>query len=42
MDVYQEYQRKLKTPEEAVRIVKSGDWVDYGHTLSFIKLTLFI
>lgn len=35
MDVYQEYQRKLKTPEEAVRIVKSGDWVDYGHTLSF-------
>ncbi|MFV0315223.1 MAG: acetyl-CoA hydrolase/transferase family protein [Anaerotignum sp.] len=27
---YQEYQSKLKTPEEAVRVVKDGDWVDYG------------
>ncbi|AHF07553.1 acetyl-CoA hydrolase/transferase family protein [Desulfitobacterium metallireducens] len=25
-----EYQKKLVTPEEAVRVVKSGDWVDYG------------
>lgn len=24
------YQQKLTTPEEAVKIVKSGDWVDYG------------
>ncbi len=27
---YQEYQAKLKTPEEAVRLVKDGDWVDYS------------
>lgn len=27
---YQEYQSKLKTPEEAVKLVKSGDWVDYS------------
>lgn len=25
-----EYQRKLKTPEQAVEVIKSGDWVDYG------------
>ena len=25
-----EYQRKLTTAEEAVRVVKSGDWIDYG------------
>lgn len=30
MDNKQEYQRKLRTPEEAVRVVKSGDWIDYG------------
>ena len=35
MTVYEEYKSKLKTPEEAVKIVKNGDWVDYGHTLSF-------
>ncbi len=30
---YQEtYQKKLTTPEEAVKCVKSGDWVDYGWT----------
>lgn len=27
---YQEYREKLKTPEEAVRLVKDGDWVDYS------------
>ncbi len=28
---YQElYQNKLKTAEEAVKVVKSGDWVDFG------------
>ena len=30
MDYSQEYRRKLKTPEEAVRVVKDGDWIDYG------------
>ena len=28
-----EYQKKLRTPEEAVTVVKSGDWVDYTSTL---------
>lgn len=27
---YQEYQQKLKTPEEAVMVVKDGDWVEYS------------
>lgn len=35
MDVYQMYRQKLRTPEEAVRCVKSGDWVDYTMTLGF-------
>lgn len=30
MSLAEEYQRKLVTPEQAVRVVKSGDWVDYG------------
>ena len=30
MSVEQEYREKLTTPEKAVSVVKSGDWVDYG------------
>ena len=30
MDYTQEYEQKLATAEEAVKIVQSGDWVDYG------------
>ncbi|MCI2106496.1 MAG: butyryl-CoA:acetate CoA-transferase [Intestinimonas sp.] len=30
MDYTAEYQKKLTTAEEAVKVVKSGDWVDYG------------
>ena len=26
MNYYDEYRSKLKTPEQAVRCVKSGDW----------------
>ena len=26
-----EYSRKLVSAGEAVRVVKSGDWVQYGH-----------
>lgn len=33
--VQQLYAEKLRTPEEAVKIVKSGDWVDYSQTSSF-------
>ena len=29
------YEEKLRTPEEAVKIVKSGDWVDYSQSCSF-------
>ena len=30
MDYTALYQSKLTTAEEAVQVVKSGDWVDYG------------
>lgn len=30
MSFQQEYQQKLRTAEEAVRVVESGDWIDYG------------
>ncbi len=30
MDFAKEYQEKLVRPEEAVKVVQSGDWVDYG------------
>lgn len=35
MSVYDEYNKKLCTPEEAVQLVKDGDWVDYGQTCTF-------
>jgi len=35
MDFIQEYKSKLRTPEEAVKVVKSGDWVDYVIALGF-------
>ena len=38
MNYLQEYRSKLKTPEEAVRIVKDGDWVDYTSNLGFPPL----
>ncbi|MFA0887602.1 MAG: acetyl-CoA hydrolase/transferase family protein [Synergistales bacterium] len=34
MGVIQEYAQKLKGPDEAVRVVKSGDWLDFGFGLS--------
>ena len=30
-----EYKNKLRTPEEAVSIIKSGDWIDYSVSLGF-------
>ena len=30
MTVQEMYQQKLTTADEAVKVVKSGDWVDYG------------
>ena len=35
MNVYEEYKKKLCTPEEAVKVVKDGDWVDYSQTCSY-------
>lgn len=32
-DFMPEYRRKLRTPEEAVQVVKSGDWIDYTSCL---------
>ncbi len=30
MGLAEEYKKRLATPEQAVRVVKSGDWVEYG------------
>ena len=38
MDVLTEYRSKLRTPEEAVRVVKDGDWIDYTTSLGFPPL----
>lgn len=35
MNFYEQYRQKLRTPAEAVRAVKSGDWVDYTVALGF-------
>ncbi len=32
-DFMQQYKSKLRTPEEAVRVVKNGDWIDYTSSL---------
>ncbi|MBO4318085.1 MAG: butyryl-CoA:acetate CoA-transferase [Mailhella sp.] len=33
-----EYRAKLRTPEQAVSVVKNGDWVDYGANITFPTL----
>ena len=38
MDFTSEYRAKLRTPEEAVKAVKSGDWVDYTSNVCFPPL----
>ena len=38
MGVHQEYRQKLQNPEDAVKVVKSGDWVDFGFGLSMPDL----
>ena len=35
MDYQAMYAEKLRTPDEAVKIVKDGDWVDYSQTCSY-------
>ena len=34
----EQYRQKMRTPEEAVKVVKSGDWVDYTTALGFPTL----
>ena len=38
MDYQAMYAEKLRSPEEAVKIVKDGDWVDYSQTCSFPQM----
>ena len=38
LSVYDEYRSKLRTAEEAVRLVKSGDWLDYASNNGFPKM----
>ena len=38
MDVREEYRARLRTPEQAVELVKSGDWVDYASNICFPQL----
>ena len=38
MDYTAEYRSKLRTPDEAVKVVKSGDWIDYLTNLAFPEL----
>lgn len=38
MDIWEEYRRKLCTPEQAVQAVRSGDWVDYTTSVGFPEL----
>lgn len=33
--LYTQYQKKLRTPEEAVKCIKSNDWVDYTSNVGF-------
>ena len=33
-----QYRQKLRTPEQAVQAVKSGDWVDYTTNVCFPPL----
>ncbi len=38
MNYLSEYRSKLRTPAEAVRLVRSGDWVDYSTNVAFPTL----
>ncbi len=38
LNAYQEYRAKLRTPEQAVKVVQSGDWVDYTTIVCFPTL----
>lgn len=35
MNIHELYNSKLRTAQDAVKLVKDGDWVDYSQTMSF-------
>ena len=37
MNAIQAYRQKLVSPERAVQVIKSGDWIDYGFGLSQVS-----
>ncbi|MFR4351669.1 MAG: butyryl-CoA:acetate CoA-transferase [Roseburia sp.] len=37
MDFLQEYKQKLVSADEAVKLIKSGDWVDYGWCVNTVN-----
>lgn len=37
MDFNREDQQKLSTAEQAAKVIKSGDWVDYGWAVTTPK-----
>ena len=37
-NVYSSYKEKLRTPDEAVKVIKSGDWVDYIVCCTYARL----
>ena len=37
MGVMDEYKKKLVSADQAVKVVKSGDWVDYGSFLGQVR-----
>ncbi len=37
MGYQEEYKQKLKTADEAVKVVRSGDWVDYGWSICTVN-----
>ena len=38
MTVQERYRAKLRTPDQAVQVIKSGDWVDYTTAMGFPML----
>lgn len=38
MNYYEQYKQKLKTPEEAIKVIKDGDWIDYSVGLGYPPL----
>ena len=37
MSLMDQYKKKLVTAEQAARVVKSGDWVEYGSFLGMVR-----